>query len=226
MHSRKLSLVSHDSNFSFSRSVFPSTLEARTGLFRLEGMFRFLWDRKIIPTLFAKALGPSKSKCLPYPCPVCDTTSFSAGHGRSWNGQNTEHRFCQYFFLLKGRLLLSLNYEIKDKGHRTCFCGRAAESAHHLTGIPWDFWVKTGTRFKTACNSLQVEGGRKHWKIRFYGIYIGISQLGRNMIKIKLKFHLKWFSTTCTIEASVRNLNSATRVTDTFQHFATHMHLG
>ena len=32
---------------------------------------------------------------------------------------------------------------------------------------------------------MQVEGGRKHWKIRFYGIYIGISQLG---LRCKIPF--------------------------------------
>ena len=37
--------------------------------------------------------------------------------------------------------------------------------------------------------------GRKHWKIRFYRIYIEISQLGRNVIKMALKWKSKWVST-------------------------------
>ena len=40
---------------------------------------------KILPAhLFARALGPSKSKCLPvfHALTGCDTTSFCAGHGK------------------------------------------------------------------------------------------------------------------------------------------------
>ena len=37
--------------------------------------------------------------------------------------------------------------------------------------------------------------GRKHWKIRLYRIYIEISQLGRIVIKIALKWKSKWVST-------------------------------
>ena len=42
-------------------------------------------NHKILPAhLFAKALGPSKSKCLPvcHALTGCDTTSFFAGHGK------------------------------------------------------------------------------------------------------------------------------------------------
>ena len=50
-------------------------------------------NHKILPAhLFAKALGPSKSKCLPvfHALTGCDTTSFFAGHGKktawtTWN---------------------------------------------------------------------------------------------------------------------------------------------
>ena len=34
---------------------------------------------------------------------------------------------------------------------------------------------------------IYVEGGRKHSKIRYYGIYIEVKQLGHNVIKMKLK---------------------------------------
>ena len=36
---------------------------------------------------------------------------------------------------------------------------------------------------------MYVEGGRNHWKIRSYGIYTEIKQLGHNVIKMKLKCH-------------------------------------
>ena len=38
---------------------------------------------------------------------------------------------CQFFSHRKEALSL-LNHEIKNGGHRTCFCGRAAESAHQM----------------------------------------------------------------------------------------------
>jgi len=93
-----------------------------------------------------------------------------------------------------------------------------AVELHHLHSLWYlsEDWDEVQNCMQGLSHAGHAGGGRKHWKIRFYGIYIGISQLGRNMIKIKLKFHWKWFSTTSTIEASVRKLNSATRVTDTF----------
>ena len=72
----------------------------------------------------------------------------------------------------------------KNKGHRACFCGRAADSAHHLhfLRILREDWGE----FQ---NGIYVEGGRKHWKIRYYGIYIEIQQLVHNVIKMNLKSH-------------------------------------
>ena len=49
-------------------------------------------------------------------------------------------------------------------------------------------------------SGMYVEGWRKYWKIRFYGIYMEVKQLGHNVIKMKLKMSWKWFSTTSTIE--------------------------
>ena len=62
------------------------------------------------------------------------------------------------------------------------------------TCIPCDFWVRIGATAKTAC-MWKLE--QKHWKIRFYGIYIEKKQLGseNDVIKMKLEYHLKWFST-------------------------------
>ena len=52
-------------------------------------------------------------------------------------------------------------------------------------------------------NGMYLEGGRTHLKIRFYRIYIEISQLGRNVIKMALEFKSKRVSVslTSTIEA-------------------------
>ena len=43
------------------------------------------------------------------------------------------------------------------------------------TCVSSDFWERTGTSFKVAC----LWKGQKALKIRFYRIYIEISQLGR-----------------------------------------------
>ena len=65
-------------------------------------------------------------------------------------------------------------------------------------------------------NGMYVEGARKDFKkIRFYRIYIEISQLGQNVIKIALKWKSNWASTSLTAPLSrfsVRKSNSATRV--------------
>ena len=60
--------------------------------------------------------------------------------------------------------------------------GRAADSAHHLhfLRILREDWGE----FQSG---IYVEGGRKHSKIRYYGIYIEVKQLGHNVIKMKLK---------------------------------------
>ena len=51
-------------------------------------------------------------------------------------------------------------------------------------------------------NGMHMEGERRHWITRFFRIYIGISQLGRNVVKMTLKWKSKWDSTrlTSTIE--------------------------
>ena len=73
-----------------------------------------------------------------------------------------------------------------------CFCVK--QQKVRTTCIPCDFWVSIGATVKKACK-WQLE--KKHWKIRFYGIYIEIKQLGieNDVIKIKFEYHLKWFST-------------------------------
>ena len=51
-------------------------------------------------------------------------------------------------------------------------------------------------------NGMYVEGGRRHEIILFFRICMEISQLGRNVIRVALKWKLKWDSTllTSTIE--------------------------
>ena len=70
----------------------------------------------------------------------------------------------------------------KNKGHCACFCGSAADSAHHLHFL--SVLIEDWGEFQSG---MYVGGGRNHWKIRFYGIYIEIKQLGHNVIKMKLK---------------------------------------
>ena len=60
---------------------------------------------------------------------VCHTTSFSADH-RIAKILNVD--FCQFFFVIEGNYCCYWNHVTKYEGHRTCFCGRASESAHHL----------------------------------------------------------------------------------------------
>ena len=76
-----------------------------------------------------------------------------------------------------------------------------------------DFWEKTGASFKMACMWKGQE--RNFKKIRFYRIYIEISQSGQNVIKMALKWKSNWVSTILTAPLSwfsVRKSNSATRV--------------
>ena len=134
----------------FSRFVFPTILEAGTGLFRLERNLNVIWDEKIhniLPTyLFAKALVPSKSKFLLvfHALTVCDTTSFSAGHGIA-----KILKIFAFFSLTDRKHCCYWMHEIKYWDHLTCLCGRAEERAHHLHS--YDFWARTGASFKTAC---------------------------------------------------------------------------
>ena len=52
-------------------------------------------------------------------------------------------------------------------------------------------------------NGMYVEGGRRHEIILFFRICIEISQLGRNVIKMALKWKLKWDSTLLTFTIEV-----------------------
>ena len=62
-------------------------------------------------------------------------------------------------------------------------------------------------------NGMYMEGERKHWKIRSYAIYIEIKQLGHNVKEVNLECHLKWFTTTSTIEGLGEEVElSTTRV--------------
>ena len=65
-------------------------------------------------------------------------------------------------------------------------------------------------------NGIYVEGARRDFKkIRCYRIYIEISQLGQNVIKMARKWKSNWVSTSLTAPLSrfsVRKSNSATRV--------------
>ena len=86
-------------------------------VFILEGILSVLWDRKYPPTLFPKAFGPSNSTFLLFHAlTVCDTASFSA---------------LVIELPLRGRIVI-IKIMKKNKGNRACFCGRAADSAHHL----------------------------------------------------------------------------------------------
>ena len=61
------------------------------------------------------------------------------------------------------------------------FCGRAADSAQHM-----HFLRLLREDWGVFQNGVYVEGERRHWIIRFLGIYIEISQLGPNVIKMAL----------------------------------------
>ena len=62
------------------------------------------------------------------------------------------------------------------------------------TRIFSDFWERTGASFRRhVCGR-----GKKVLKIRFYRIYIEISQLGRNVIKMALEWKSKWVSRSLT----------------------------
>ena len=80
----------------------------------------------ILPTLFPKAFGPSNSKFLLvfHALRVCHRASFSPGH--------------RIILPLKGRIVITKIMN-KNKGHRACFCGRAADSAKALkNSISWN----------------------------------------------------------------------------------------
>ena len=55
-----------------------------------------------------------------------------------------------------------------------------------------DFWERTGASFKIECMWKGEESIKKSF---FYRIYIEISQLGHNVIKMVFKWKSKWVST-------------------------------
>ena len=72
---------------------------------------------------------------------------------------------------LKGRIVI-IKIMKKNKGHRACFCGRAADIAHHLhfLRVLRENWGK----FQSG---MYVRVKESIEKIRFHGIYIEIKQL-------------------------------------------------
>ena len=144
----------------------------------------------ILPTLFPKvALGPSNSTFLLvfHTLTVSDTASASP---------------LIIELPLKGRIVI-IKVMNKNKGHCACFCGSAADSAHHLHFL-WGL-IEDWGEFQSG---MYVVGGRHHWKIRFYGIYIEIKQLGHNVIKMKLKCPESGSAQHPLSKASVRQFNS------------------
>ena len=92
---------------------------------------------------------------------------------------------CQFFSHWKEALFLLKSWK-KNGGHRTRFCGRAADSAHHM-----HFLRLLREDWGVFQNGVYVEAGKRQWIIRFFRIYIEISQLGRNVIKMVLKWKSK-----------------------------------
>ena len=143
----------------------------------------------ILPTLFPKvALGPSNSTILLvfHTLTVSDTASASP---------------LIIELPWKGRIVIIKM--MNKKGHCACFCRSAADSAHHLHFL----WVliEDWGEFQS---DMYVVGGRNHWKIRSYGIYIEIKQLGHNVIKMKLKCPESGSAQHPLSKASVRQFNS------------------
>ena len=95
----------------FSRSVFfafsPLSWSLEQGYLDLKECSDSCETEKSYPHSLQRPLVHlNRNTSLIHALTVCDTSSFSAGHGRTWNGQNTEHGFCQYFFLLKGSIVV------------------------------------------------------------------------------------------------------------------------
>ena len=63
---------------------------------------------------------------------------------------------CQFFSHLKEALFVLKSWN-KNRGHRTRFCSRTAESAHKINFLR--FLTEDWGEFK---NGMYVEGGRKH----------------------------------------------------------------
>ena len=62
------------------------------------------------------------------------------------------------------------------------FAAELRDSAHHM-----HFLRFLSEDWGVFQNGVYVEGGRRQWIIRFFRIFIEISQLGRNVIKMALK---------------------------------------
>ena len=103
--------------------------------------------------------------------------------------KNLNIDLCQFFSHRK-EALSSLKPWNKNGGHRTRFCGRAAESPHQMHHLRYlrEDWGE----FQ---NGMYVKGARKFEKIRFYRIYIEISHLGQCVVKKAFKWKSKWVST-------------------------------
>ena len=151
-----------------------------TGLFILEEIFSVLWDRKY-PTHTLSKTG------LLSTLTVCDTASASP---------------LIIELPLKGRIII-IKIMNQHNGHRACFCGSAADSAHHLH-FRWVL-IEDWGEFQSG---MYVGGGRNPWKIRFYGIYIEIKQLGHNLIKMNCKCPESGSAQHPLSKALVRQFNS------------------
>ena len=156
----------HDSKFrAFFRSISPLSWSLKQAYLYLKEFWVSYGTGNILPTLFPKAFGPSKSTFLLvfHALTVWDTASFSAGHRIA-----IERKHCYY--LKKWRKI-------------------------RVTVLVFAVGLQIVRITCVSCNwgefqsGMYVEGGRRHWKIRFYGIYIEVKQLGHNVIKVKLKCH-------------------------------------
>ena len=81
----------------------------------------------------------------------------------SKTAKKTEHRFMPFFFFVERRHCSYKNHEIKTRGHRTGFGGRAEESAHKLHFLR--FLREEWGEFQ---NGIYVEGERR----LFFGPFV------------------------------------------------------
>ena len=114
-------------------------------------------------------------------------------------------------------------------------CHSLSPSLYRVSTVWWSPYLFFTVEVKNAFMPIFERGlgrvskrhvrGKSIGKKRFYGIYIEIKQLevGHNVITMKLECHLKWFSTTSTIEGLGKDstLNSTTRVPRTLCTFST-----
>ena len=129
---------------------------------------------------------------------MCYTAPFSAGHRIDIE---RKHRCYSY-------------HDIKISVIVLVFCGRAADSAHHVHSF--QFLREDWGEFQSG---MYVESRRKHCKIRCYGISMEMKQLGQNVIKMKLKCYESGLAQHPLTKASVRKFYSANATSVPFQHF-------